>query len=109
MEPRSYVREQFDKHEETIKELMAFKIKQAIIKADDHQFPYQCLTVWLENEFDIKYQEGCMKGSELITKIQDSEIGSSSYLEDIKEDDKIQLIHNRIYCNGKYIGNYHYI
>ena len=49
-----------------------------------------------------------MKGSEFITKIQDGEIGSSA-IEEIKEDDKIQLIANRIYRNGECIGNYHYI
>ena len=51
-----------------------------------------------------------MKGSEFITKIQDGDIGSSSdYIEDIKEDDEIQLIDNRIYWNEKLIGYYHYI
>ncbi len=51
-----------------------------------------------------------MKGSEFITKIQDGEIGSSSVNKYyIKDDDEIQLIDNRIYRNGKCIGNYHYI
>ena len=50
-----------------------------------------------------------MKGSEFITKIQDSEIVSSANIEIIKDDDKIQLILNRIYCNKKLFGYYHYI
>ncbi len=51
-----------------------------------------------------------MKGSEFITKIQDNEIGSSSeYVKDIKNDDDILLINNRVYCNKKLFGYYHYI
>ena len=50
-----------------------------------------------------------MKGFEFITKIQDSEIVSSANIENIKDDDKIQLVHNRIYCNKRLVGCYHYI
>ena len=44
----------FTEYERKIKELMAIKIKQAIIRADEHPFPYQSLRGWLETEFDIK-------------------------------------------------------
>ncbi len=55
-------------------------------------------------------KENKMKGLEFITKIQDSEIVSSSVNKYyIKDDDEIQLIDNRIYRYGKLIGYYHYI
>ena len=49
-----------------------------------------------------------MKGSDFIDLLQDSEISSSTVsAETIKEDDKIQLIANRIYINGKLEGYCH--
>ena len=54
MELKVFMREQFNKYKAKINEIIAFEIKEAISKANDHEFSYDCLVVWLENRFDIK-------------------------------------------------------